>query len=520
MVTAGCSSAVAGRATATAAAPTSSARTSAGTTPGAAESSATPSVGSSANSDQSATGGTVDSPDPGGPFEIDGATGALGGTDPYYPDSGNGGYDVASYDVTFTFDPETQNFSASTMISATVTEKERLGRFSFDLQNSLTVSAVTVNDGPASFTQEGAKLIITPKIGVDTGEKLMVVAQYAGTPTVIGGGTTNLGDGGWYTLDSGGAIVIGEPYSSSAWFPSNEVPSDKATFQVTGTIPQGWEMISNGSPFEGALPPAPPGFKSERWTENSQMATYLTTLYIDTFSMTSDTTTSGIPIINAYATGAEEFKELGDKTGQYLAFLETLYGPYPFKTSGGIYTGESIGFALENQTRPVYPNWVDESTVVHELAHQWYGDSVSVENWSDVCLNECFASYASWQYDEFANNWDLDRTYLFQIDEYKDEPGFWALPLVDMGAGNEFSDVYSRGPLALHALRAEMGADAFSTLLKDWVSEHGGGNANWSQFEEKVNQVAGRDLSGFMKAWFRDTGVPADEYLYPGDLQE
>ena len=172
--------------------------------------------------------------------------------------------------------------------------------------------------------------------------------------------------------------------------------------------------------------------------------------------------------------------------------LSSYFGPYPFDAAGGIFINTQTGFALETATRPTYSGQsADLDTVVHELAHQWYGDDVTVQRWSDICLNECFASYAPWLYAEKVNNRDLDAYWKRQMAQVVDNPDFWSSPLVDMGPGNEFSSVYSRGPLALHALRAEIGDEAFLKLLHDWPATYGGKNASWDEFEAYVTQ-AGR----------------------------
>lgn len=451
--------------------------------------------------------------------EPDGATGAESAGDPYYPTAGNAGYDVQSYLVALTYLPTTKELSAQTSISAIVTEPGTLGRFSFDLQESMSVASVLVNGSPAGFEQRGAKLVITPDTGLASGSTVTVDVTYSGTPRKIAGGTSGLDDGGWYQLDSGGAIAIGEPFSASAWFPVNETPTDKALFAVEALVPDGYSVISNGLPIPAAeLPAAPEGYDVFGWQEDSPMASYLSTIYIDTFQLEELTTAGGLPIYNAYGPGASGFAELGGNIDEYLDFLTTKFGPYPFTSSGAIFLNDSIGFALETQTRPVLPDWTSEGVVVHELAHQWWGDTVSIESWADICLNECFASYSEWLWDESTGG-DLDAYYLASIDSTKNESFFWATPLVDMGAGNEFTDVYSRGPIALHALRNQIGDDKFDTLMLTWIEKYSGGNASWSDFEALVDEVAGSDQSAFMDAWFRKTGLPADEFLYPGDLK-
>ncbi len=471
---------------------------------------------SPADPTDSAGAGTTASPPP--DVEPDGSVGAAGAGDPYYPDAGNGGYDVGAYRVGLSWEPDSGEIAAVTAIDATVTASEKLGRFSFDLQPALTVSTVTVDGTPARFAQQDAKLVVTPQTGLEPGAATTVEVTYGGTPGAITSGTSGLADGGWFTLDSGGVVVIGEPFSASAWYPVNETPTDRATFAVTAQVPDGWKVISNGLPVTDALPAPADGHEVFGWAEDSEMASYLTTLYIDTFTQTQDSTTAGLPVINAYAEGAEAARPVAERTGEFVDFLASRFGPYPFDSAGGIYLADSFGFALETQTRPVYSAGMGtESTVVHELAHQWFGDAVTVQRWADICLNECFASYAEWLWAENGGA-DLDEQYRRTVASTKDRPAFWESPLYDMGAGNEFGAVYSRGPLALHALRHELGDEKFDELLLGWIEERSGQSASWAQFATLVISIAGKDETAFLQAWFHSTTVPADEFLYPGDL--
>lgn len=454
------------------------------------------------------------------PDATDGTVGSPGIGDPYYPDAGNGGYQVDSYDVNLTYDPATNDLAATTTITATVTADQGLTRFNLDLQPNLTVSAVTVNGTSGIFDQDGAELVITPAAALSAQSPLTVTVTYAGRPDVVGGGTANLGDGGWYRTASGGAFVAGEPTGASTWYPVNEHPADTATFAVTATVPTGWQVISNGVEQTDALPAAPAGMSTFRWALDVPVASYLSTIYIDKFTRIDGTLSDGRPVVSAIAPDASaDAPDLARQTSQVIDVLSGFFGPYPMPAAGGIFTGNRTGFALETATRPVYTIGTDNlDTVVHELAHQWYGDDVTVQRWSDICLNECFASYASWLYAEKVNGTDLDQLWKSNIRSVLTEPRFWRSPLVDMGAGNEFTRVYDKGPLALHALRREIGDDAFLTILEQWPATYGGKNATFEEFEAFVNRTTGQDESAFMDAWFRGTTVPAEEYLYPGDL--
>ena len=449
-----------------------------------------------------------------------GTIGSSGIGDPYYPDDGNGGYQVDGYDLNLQYLPDSNALTSTATITGSVTSPAGLSRFNLDLQPNLTVSSVSVNDAPATFDRQDAELVITPGTVLPAGSPLLVTVSYAGSPDVVGGGTGVGGDGGWFRTASGGAFAAGEPTGASTWYPVNEHPADTATFAVTATVPQGWEVISNGIQRTDGLPAPPSGMSTFRWELNVPVASYLSTIYIDRFTRIDGTLADGTPVVSAIAPDAgPDAAELARQTGPVIDVLTELFGPYPMPAAGGIFTGNRTGFALETATRPVYSIGTDNlDTVVHELAHQWYGDDVTIKQWSDICLNECFASYASWLYAEKVSGADLDRHWKQRLQSVLSVPEYWSSPLVDMGPGNEFTRVYDKGPLALHALRKEIGDDAFFAIIKDWPATYGGQNAGWDDFEAFVNQATGQDHTAFMDAWFRGTTVPPAQDLYPGDL--
>ncbi len=453
--------------------------------------------------------------------EPDGATGTIGDPgigDPYYPTAGNGGYQVDSYDITLSYDPATNNLQATAQLEGTVTSGEGLTQFDLDLQPSMAVTSVRVDDADAHFQQQDAELVITPAAELQPNASMVIDIGYGGQPELIPGGTSGLADGGWYRTSSGGAVAIGEPFSASAWYPVNEHPADPATFSVTATVPQDWQVISNGVRQTEGLPDPGPGHAVFRWAINEPIASYLTTIYIDKFTVVTDALADGTPIVSALGPDAPDDKQLAEDTRRVIEVLSGYFGPYPFEAVGGIYTGQKVGFSLETATRPVYGDFVNLDYVVHELAHQWYGDKVTVERWSDICLNECFASYASWLWKEKVDGVDLDAYWKNQMRGAVADVDYWKSPLVDMGAGQEFTRVYDRGPLALHALRKEMGEDAFLGLLKGWPATYGGKNATFDDLESYASTLAGKDLRPFMDAWFRGTTVPDQEFRYPGGL--
>jgi aminopeptidase N len=435
-------------------------------------------------------------------------TGAAGAGDEYYPNDGNGGYDALDYHVNVGFDPATQHLDGDTTVTARATQD--LSRFNLDLRG-LDVKSVQVNDEPAKFTREGEfELVVTPAGPLANGSMFRTRVLYSGTPTGVQQGA--IGESGWQKSASGGAYVVGEPHSAAYWYPVNETPRDKAAFNLTARVPDGWSAISNGR--EDGITSAG-GWTTSAWSDPNPVASYLTTLAVDKFTFDRTTLPGGIPVVDAYAHGAEPRRAAGSQLPAVLAFLASKFGPYPQSAAGGIYLDENLHFSLETQTRPTYARWADIDTVVHESAHQWFGNSVSVESWADICLNECFASYAQWLWEEKGGS-NLDDRYRRAVEMNRNSAGFWSPKLTGMGAGHEFEGVYDKGTLAVHALRGTIGEEVFGRVLREWPAKYRHGNASWADFEAFVTGISGKDLHKFFDAWFRGTTLPGDADLYPG----
>lgn len=430
--------------------------------------------------------------------------GADGVGDPYFPRAGNGGYDVLSYDIKIRYDPHTDRLEGHTTVTARATEA--LSRFNLDLR--LPASAVTVDDRPASIRQDDGELQVTPDAPVQAGQSMAVRVDYAGVPSTIPGGA---GVAQPWARTPDGAVAVGEPDIAAWWFPSNDHPSDKASFTVTATVPAGVQAISNGA-LLGGPEAAERGWAKWRWQESQPMATYLAFVAIGHYDIIRRDTPYG-PYLAAYAQGLEPKVAAGarssvERTPEIIAFLSGIFGPYPFGQLGGVVPdAPDLRFALEDQTRPVYgPTFFDAggnvTVVVHELAHQWFGDSVSVAHWRDIWLNEGFATYAEWLYAERTGGRSAQQTAAAYYARLPADADFWRIPPGDPGAAGVLDGpVYTRGGMVLQALRDAVGDKDFFAALRTWASERRGGNGSVQDFLAVVTRVSGKNIDEIAQAW-------------------
>ncbi|MFJ9579131.1 M1 family metallopeptidase [Streptomyces sp. NPDC101191] len=436
---------------------------------------------------------------------VRGTPGAAGLRDPLFPKLGNGGYDVSHYALTLSYDPATGRLDGRAEITAKATQD--LSAFNLDLAG-LTVRGATVDGAPAAVNRAGDELTLRPHDEIEDGAEFRTTVSYGGLPKTI---TDSDGSEEGWLKTADGALALGEPTGSMAWFPGNHHPSDKAAYDITITVPSGVKALSNG--VLTAEKQAPGGRTTSVWHVAEPMASYLAMLAIGRYDTSSTTSTAGaggtIPVLTAADPEvAAETAALRARIPEILDWQKENFGPYPFAASGAVVErDDDVGYALETQTRPVFPaSSFDTHTLVHELAHQWYGDSVSPASWKDIWLNEGFATYGEWLYAEDFEHTPAQKNF----EKAFANDAAWAFPPAAPRTPEDLfaAPVYQRGAMVLHRIRQEVGDDTFFEILEGWPTKHRHANVTTEDFTTYVESVTGRDLSGLWDVWLYGDGKP------------
>ncbi|WP_234545007.1 M1 family metallopeptidase [Streptomyces shenzhenensis] len=432
--------------------------------------------------------------------------GADGIGDPYFPQLGNGGFDARHYDLDVAYAPATGRLDGRTTITARATQN--LSAFDLDLQK-LAVTKVEVNGRRAQFTRSGDEITVTPRNALAKGRDFSVSVTYGGTPVPLNGPIVFGSDYGWMKTPDG-VFVACEPNAASTWFPSSDHPSDKATYDIRIKAPEGLTAVSNGrlvSTYDKG------GSTYTHWHEGRPMATYLATATIGKFDVRTGKTPSGIPVYVAIdpVLADSNSVDVYAVTAAATDYWSQVFGPYPFEETGAIVDDmPQAGFSLEVQSKPAYSAVRNESTIVHELAHQWFGDSVSVAQWKDVWLNEGFATYAQWLWAEHQGTRSAHDSFLAAYDARAADNPFWQITVADPQRDTMFaSAVYQRGAMTLEMLRERIGDTAFFKLLPAWTKLHRYGNADTADFIRLAEKVSGQQLDDLFRTWLFTTGKPA-----------
>ena len=441
--------------------------------------------------------------------------GAAGAGDPFYPQAGNGGYEARNYSLKLDYEPRNEQLDGDVRMTARATQD--LSRFNLDLRG-LKVESVRVNGSAAAFTRKGQELIVTPASGIRKGREF--------TTRVIYGGHVNYvldpdhSKDGWIPTDDG-AFVVNEPQGAPTWFPVNDTPKDFAIYEFAVTVPKGRTAMANGRLVSKTDSGATTTW---RWRESSPMVPYLTTASNGIFELRIGTV-NGLPEYNAVDPETRRFGQknpepqlawdrLNATQEPALDLFTELYGPYPYDSIGAIVDwAPNVFYSLESQTKPNYWHVASVLTIVHEIAHQWFGNAVVLERWPDMWLNEGFATWSEWIWTERMGGataqQQFDALYATPEDSAAGQDLWFPAPNGLADASELFhSPVYDRGAMTLQALRQKVGEATFLQIVRTWYSENRFSNVTTQDFIATAERVSGQQLDGFFHVWLFEEGRP------------
>ncbi|ASR37068.1 peptidase M1 [Prauserella marina] len=421
--------------------------------------------------------------------------------DSYLPSHGNGGYRVRHYDLDLDYRLVANRLAGTVTITAVATAT--LSRFSLDL-SGFKIGRVLVDQRQARYSQRPGKLTVRPARAIPSGAEFTVTVRYSGNPRPVG--TAYWGEVGWDEL-ADGAIVASQPVGAPSWFPCDDRPSAKASYRLALTTSSAYSVLATGDLVSVRRAASTTTWVYER---REPTASYLMGVYIGRYAELrfGDRVRVAVPARLREKAGADFARQ-----AEMLSLLSRYFGPYPFAEYVVVVTDDELDDPIEAQGMAVFgANHVDgtggaERLAVHELAHQWFGNSLTVADWRHIWLNEGFATYAEWLWSAETGGPSaeaLARRWHRVLSGRAAEPS-----IGDPGVANMFDErVYKGGALTLHALRGELGDATFFALLRDWADTYRHGTVTTEAFVALAETHAGRALDRFFAAWLTGPALP------------
>ena len=426
--------------------------------------------------------------------------------DPYLPHNGNFGYRVSRYDLELDYKLAGNRLSGTATITAVTLAS--LQTFTLDLADSMSVTKVTVNGRrPAQFGASTGKLRIRLDDPLPAGSAMTLVVRYGGTPRPI---RSPWGEVGFEELTDG-ALVAGQPNGSPSWFPCDDHPSAKASYRISISTDNPYRAVANG---ELVSKRARAGQTQWVYEQAEPTSTYLATLQIgryDIHELAKAPVRMQAVLPNRLRA---DFNHDFSRQPQMMKLFVKLFGPYPLAAGYTVVvTDDVLEIPLEAQGVSIFgANHCDgrrssERLIAHELAHQWFGNSVTARRWRDIWLHEGFACYSEWLWSEHSGG--PSATALARLNRQRLAASPQNLLLANPGPKDMFDDrVYKRGALTLHALRGQIGEDSFFALLRDWTTRHRHSTVVTDDFTGLAANYAKMSLRPLWDAWLYSTEVP------------
>ncbi|MDZ5619797.1 M1 family metallopeptidase [Nocardioides sp. HM23] len=425
--------------------------------------------------------------------------------DSVYPEVGDPLVDALHYELSLAWTPESDTLLATERLTFRATADADDLQLDFD--DTFTIETLTIDGEEAAHTREDKDLLIDH--AVETDQEYLLEMTYSGTPEPYDAPTqrTDFRLGvGWHVTPEHEVWTIQEPYGAFTWYAVNDQPADKAYYDFTLTVPEPWTGVANGELTDTTVED---GQRTTTWHLAEPASSYLVTVAFADYTPTELQSERGVPITIWGPTDRPEAIGETEYAGEAMDWLEQFLGPYPFDTFGiVIYDGES---GMETQTMVTLgatPYTTSREVVVHELAHHWYGDTVTPADWSDVWMNEGMAMYLQgmWEaedegitIDEKMDDW---ASFEDEMREYSGPPA--AYDPTNFGDGN----IYFGPALMWHELRQQIGDDAFFALVRDWPADQENDTADREEYLSWIEEETGEELSAFFDDWLLGETTP------------
>ena len=439
--------------------------------------------------------------------------GAAGLGDRLFPLLGNGGYDAKHYDLALSYS-STEPVQVDGFVTMRAVATQGLSRFNLDF-NGDAVRRVSVNGRRADWRLDGEELVITPRKALRKHEKFKTTVTFTSGPDAPA--PDDPFPGGWFTTVDG-SVTAAQPDRGNEIYPVNDHPSDKATYRYALLVPDGMTAVANGR-LTGQR-----DFGARTlWTYemDEPMASQLIQLAVGDLDVIRRGRVTGVHLRDVVASNAVATSEPTlATTPDHMRWMVGKIGRYPFDTYGVLAADQEFSYALETQTLSLHPTFLfdpaefpdqefAQTIMVHELAHQWFGDDVAIATWSDLWLSE---GHSTWYEQEYAAEVFGADFVAFMREEYRvsdqDRAAFGPPARPASAETLSENNVYDGGALVLYALRQEIGDRAFRKLQRAWVDRYGGKSATTDEFVALASKVARRDLRAFMEPWLYSTTTP------------
>jgi aminopeptidase N len=432
--------------------------------------------------------------------------------DPYYPAKGDPSVDALHYKLRLKWTPKTRHLKGKTTLTFRATAAE--SQFRLDLGHPLVVHAVHLDGRRVTFSHPGKNLVINAGAVLAEDSRHVVKIRYSGTPK-HGKAPTDRADipyVGWTVTKAGEVWTMQEPFGAYTWYPVNDQPADKAFYDARISAPRGMVGIFNGTM---ASRHSTSKRTITKWHLASPASSYLTTIAIGDYVRIKDRGPHDLPIRYWLPRNDQSALSELQRTPKMIKWLEKKLGPYPFDRIGAVVVPSDS--AMETQTMVTmggrllseYGHRAFRADLLHEYAHQWYGDTVTPNNWPDLWLNESFAMYTQfrWQVARGWETWPQVRRLLTSSDnELRASDG-------PPGAYHpqEFGEtcVYYCGALMLDKLRTKVGVSRFNALWSGWPQQHRYASADRSTYIDWASAQTGQDLGPFLTTWLTSPTTPA-----------